>query len=127
MSVSFDPRGNLVVVRATLWGPNGDATLRMALDTGSTSTLVNAIPLVFLGYDPANSIDDSQLATGSAVESVPCITIDRLDALEQSRRNLRVVCHTLLVSTRIDGLLSLDFLRGTSLLIDFRNGEITLS
>lgn len=127
MSVPFDPRGNLIVVDALLWGPNGAAKLKMALDTGSTSTLVNAGPLLFLGYDPANSSDDAQLATGSTVESVPCVTIERIDALEHSQRNLRVVCHTLPLSTRIDGLLGLDFLRGYSLVLDFRRGELTLS
>jgi hypothetical protein len=126
MSVSFDPRGNLIIVTASVWGPNGSMTLRMALDTGSTSTILNATPLAFLGYELTNSADDAQLVTGSSVESAPCIVIERVDALEQSRKNLRVVCHTLPLSTRIDGLLGLDFLREQSLLIDFRTGEITL-
>jgi hypothetical protein len=126
MSSPFDPRGNLIIVTAILWGPNGTATLRMALDTGSTTTLVNAGMLMFLGYDPSRSTDNVELATGSTVEHVPCITIDRIDALEQSERALRVVCHTLPVRTRIDGLLGLDFLRERSLLVDFRNGEINL-
>ncbi len=126
MSVSFDPRGDLLVIDATLWGPNGIATLRMALDTGSTSTLVNMGPLVFLGYDPANSADRAEVATGSGVELAPRLVVNRIDALEQNRSNLRVICHTLPVSTRIDGLLGLDFLRGQALLIDFRKGEIAL-
>jgi hypothetical protein len=126
MSVSFDPRGDLVVVESTLWGPKGIATLRMALDTGSTSTLVNAGPLVFLGYDPTDSAERVQLATGSRVESAPQLVVDRIDALEQNRLNFRVVCHTLPVSTRLDGLLGLDFMRDQSLRIDFRKGEITL-
>ena len=56
MSVPFDPRLNLVVVNAILWGPNGSAKVKMALDTGSTSTLVNAPRLAFLGYDPITII-----------------------------------------------------------------------
>ena len=127
MSVPFDSKGSLVLVDAVLWGPNGKATLKMALDTGSTSTLVNAGPLVFLGYDPSRSTDAVQLATGSAVESVPAVIIDRIDALDQSRHNLRVVCHTLPLSTRIDGLLGLDFLRDYCLRIDFPRAEISLS
>ena len=127
MSVSFDPQGNLIIVATNLWGPNGNLNLRMALDTGSTSTLVNATPLSFLGYDLTNTSENAQLATGSTVESVPCLVVDRIDALERSREKLRVVCHTLPTSTRVDGLLGLDFLRGHNLRIDFRNGEITLS
>lgn len=127
MSVSFDRRLSLIVVHAKLWGSNGSAVLRLALDTGSTSTLVNAGPLLALGYDPADSTDRTQMTTGSSVETASRVVIERIDALQQTRLNLRVVCHTLPLSTRVDGLLGLDFLRGQSLLIDFRIGEITLS
>ncbi len=40
---------------------------------------------------------------------------------------LPIVCHTLPSSAVIDGLLGLDFLRGQSLTIDFRNGLLTLT
>jgi hypothetical protein len=36
-----------------LWGPSGSAVLRLALDTGATSTVVNVGLVVALGYDPA--------------------------------------------------------------------------
>ena len=42
----------LVVVAAALSGPGGTAILRLALDTGATTTLVNAGMLVSIGYDP---------------------------------------------------------------------------
>ena len=35
MSLSFDPRQGLIVVRAELWGPTGSAILQLALDTGA--------------------------------------------------------------------------------------------
>jgi predicted aspartyl protease len=126
MSVIFDPSGALVVVTASVSGPNGALTLRMALDTGSTTTFVNTVPLVFLGYDVANATEQAQIATAGGMETAPCLLIDNIDALETTRRNFRVVCHTLPASTRVDGLLGLDFLRGKTLRIDFRDGEITL-
>jgi hypothetical protein len=101
--------------------------VRLALDTGSTSTLINWASLEILGYDPAISTDHAQVTTGSRVELAPRIVIERIDALEQSRSNLCVLCHNLRVTTHVDGLLGLDFLRDSALLIDFRKGEITLS
>jgi predicted aspartyl protease len=127
VSVSFDARRSLIVVRVKLWGPNGATVIRMALDTGSTSTLVNFAPLITIGYDPASSTEHTHVATGSGVDVAPQIVVERIEALQQTRRNLCVVCHTLPGSTRMDGLLGLDFLRDKSLLIDFRKGEITLS
>jgi predicted aspartyl protease len=127
MSVPFNLRLNLIVVRTRIWGPSGDTILRLALDTGSTSTLINKSRLVAAGYDPQTSTDQVRLATGSSVELVPRVHVDRIDALEQTRTKLQVVCHTVPPSTGIDGLLGLDFFRDSQLVIDFRNGQITLS
>lgn len=53
MSIPFDPREGLIIVPAELWGPSGSVVLRLALDTGATSTVVNVGMLVAIGYDPA--------------------------------------------------------------------------
>jgi hypothetical protein len=37
-----------------------------------------------------------------------------------------VLCHTLPPSATVDGVLGLDFMRGSRLLVDLRIGEVTL-
>jgi predicted aspartyl protease len=101
--------------------------LRLALDTGATSTVVNVGMLVAVGYDPALAPDRVQVTTGSGVEFVPRLTLDKFVALGQERIDFPVLCHTLPPSAGVDGLLGLDFLRGQSLTIDFRNGRMTLA
>ena len=127
MSFRFEPALGLVIVQAELWGPSGSAIVRMALDTGATRTVINANPLVWIGYDPALSTDRVQITTGNGVEFAPVVNVQRVSALGQERSDLPILCHTLPPSADVDGLLGLDFLRGQSLLIDFRAGEITLS
>jgi hypothetical protein len=122
----FDPREGLITVRAELVGPSGTAVLRLALDTGATRTLVNAALLLATGHDPALAADHAQVTTGSGVEFVPRIPVDRVTALGQTRTNFPVLCHTLPSSAGVDGLLGLDFVRGQTLTIDFRAGKITL-
>ncbi|MEA2604578.1 MAG: hypothetical protein QOF89_5570 [Acidobacteriota bacterium] len=126
MSLPFDPEQGLIVVPLELFGPSGSAVLRFALDTGATSTVVNAGVLVSLGYDPALAPDRIQVTTGSGVELVPRMILERLNALGQERRQLSVLCHTLPPSAGVDGLLGLDFFRGQSLTLDFRSGQVTL-
>ncbi len=65
------------------------------------------------------------MTTGSGVEFVPRITLSQIVALGRERANFPVLCHTLPPSTGVDGLLGLDFLRGQTLTLDFRNGRIT--
>jgi predicted aspartyl protease len=127
MSVPFDAQRGLVIVGATVDGPSGTAVLRLALDTGATRTVMNAGMLVALGYDPALVPERIQITTGSGVEFVPRVPVQKLVALGQERTNFPVLCHTLPPSAGIDGLLGLDFLRGQTLSLDFRTGTITLT
>lgn len=100
--------------------------LSLALDTGATATMVNQSRLMQLGYDPAGSPDRLQVTTGSGIEFVPRVTVEKIAALGQERAGCLVLCHTLPPTVGVDGLLGLDFLRGQILTIDFRKGRITL-
>ena len=126
MSESFDPTDGLILIKTELFGPTGSVVLRLALDTGATTTLINAGLLVAAGYDPAASSTRVQVTTGSGVESVPFFEVSSLRAFGQERTAFPVLAHTLPPSASIDGLLGLDFLRGHVLEIDFIQGSVTL-
>jgi len=125
VSWAFDARQGLIVVQAELVGPSGNIILRLALDTGATTTMISAAPLATIGYDPALSPDRVQVTTGSGVEFVPRLQVSGLKVLGQELLAFPVLCHTLPPSATIDGLLGLDFLRGKKVTIDFRRGQIT--
>lgn len=126
MSPVFDPHEGLIIVHAEIVGISGTAILRLALDTGATTTLINSGMLVSIGYDPALSSERVQITTGSGVEFVPRLNVKRLIALGSEQRDFSVLCHTLPPSAGVDGLLGLDFLRGNMLRVDFKEGAITL-
>ena len=127
MSVPFAPQSGLIIVGGTVEGPSGSAVLRLALDTGATGTVINVGMLVALGYDPALAPGRIQVTTGSGVEFVPRITLDKIVALGRERMHFPVLGHTLPPSAGIDGLLGLDFVRGQTLTVDFRTGTLTLT
>jgi predicted aspartyl protease len=126
MSVPFTATEGLIVIPAELFGPAGSAVLRLALDTGATSTVINVAMLVAIGCDPALMRDRVQVTTGSGVEFAARITLDKLTALGRECPGFAVLAHTLPPSAGVDGLLGLDFLRGARLMVDFRAGAITL-
>jgi len=53
VSFAFNPHHGLIVVGAELHGPSGSIVLRLALDTGASTTMISVAPLVTAGYDPA--------------------------------------------------------------------------
>ena len=127
MTYGFNPSQGLIIVPVRLFGPAGDMIVRLALDTGATSTLINSEIMVLLGYDPAASPDRIQVTTGSGVELCPHVTVQCLEALGKSINNFPVLSHTLPPTSQVDGLLGLDFFRGFQIIIDFRNGTITIT
>ncbi len=127
MSFPFDPQRGLVIVRAELWGPSASVVLRLALDTGATSTVVNVGMLVAIGCDPATAPDRLQVTTGSGVEFSPRVRLQRIVALGLERTDFHVLGHTLPPSAAVDGLLGLDFFRGQVLTVDLRSGRVTVA
>ncbi len=126
MSLPFNPEEGLIIVPTRLWGPMGDTVVRFALDTGATGSLVNWDVVVLLGYDPAIVPERIQMTTGSGVEFVPRIVVEKIEALGQERRDFPILCHTLPPSATVDGVLGLDFFRGHRLVLDFHTGLVTV-
>jgi predicted aspartyl protease len=81
MTFSFDPHQGLIMIQAELEGPSGTAILRLAMDTGATGTLINVGMVVSIGYDPSLAPDRVQVTTGSGVEFVPRIKLNKISAL----------------------------------------------
>ena len=127
MTYRFDPTQGLIIVPVRLFGPAGDMIVRLALDTGATSTLINSEIIVLLGYDPATSPDRIQVTTGSGVEFCPRLSVRRVEALGRSVEDFLILSHTLPPTAHVDGLLGLDFFRGCQISIDFRIGTITIT
>jgi hypothetical protein len=80
-----------------------------------------------VGFDPDLSTQHVSMTTGSTTEIVPLVVLTRLSALGQHRFGFPVMAHALPASSSVDELLGLDLLRGLSLTIDFRAGQISLA
>ncbi len=122
----FDSSRGLICVPAMLTGPRGKARVRLALDTGATQTVVRTAIMVTVGFDPAAATERVRVTTASGVEFAPKIPAARIQAFGQERADFPVLCHTMPPTASVDGLLGLDFFRGTLLSIDFRKGWVTI-
>ena len=98
--------------------------LRVGL--GATSTILSSAILVAVGYAPAPSGERVRMTTGSGVEYVSLVSVERIAALGTEQLDFPVISHTLPPTASVDGLVGLDFFRDRRLTIDFRAGEIIL-
>ncbi|MGH2354412.1 MAG: retropepsin-like aspartic protease [Chloroflexota bacterium] len=111
MSLPFNPHSGLIVGPTRLSGPTGSTLVRLALDTGATRSLVSWDAVLLVGNDPSTTQGRVRMTTGSGVEFVPRITVEKIEALGQERQQFPALCHTLPPSATVDGVLGLDFFR----------------
>jgi len=122
----FDSKAGIILVKTKVYGPGGDAIVNLALDTGATWTLVSWETAVLVGYDPASIQQRTAITTGSGIEYCPKLNLLKVEALGKSVNGLEVLCHTLPPTSRVDGLLGLNFLRRFNMSLNFKQGYISI-
>jgi hypothetical protein len=127
MSYPFNASQGPILVEGSLSGPMGQADVRLILDTGATTSLVRSPILIAVGYDPDASPDRVPVAMGNSVGICPRLILNRFSALGQHRLGFRLVAHSLPPAAGVDGLLGLDFFRGSILTLDFPAAQIVLA
>jgi hypothetical protein len=127
MSEPFDPTLGTICVTAMLTGPAATVELFLALDTGSTASLVSEVLLRAAGLDLSQPAGMAQITSGGGVVSRPMVTALRFAALGATVKDYQIVCHTLPPSAGVDGVLGLDFFTGRVLTIDFTNNTLNLT
>jgi hypothetical protein len=78
---AFNPTRGPILIEAEATGPARSANLELVLDTGATTSLINRSTLLYLGFDPDQSLQHVQMMTGSTVAVVPVIVLTRLSVL----------------------------------------------
>lgn len=124
MSFRFDPRARLILVRAALHGPLGRVNLRLALDTGSTRTVIDPARLDSIGILPDKDSSILKITTAGGIGQAALVVAPKLQAIGVERIDFAVASYRLPANAAFDGLLGLDFLRHSKVTIDFVAGTL---
>ena len=122
---SFNPKFPLIIVEGII-RRNAERTLRLALDTGCSRTIIPFETAEAIGCDPGGSRSRTRIVTGSGIEIVPVVSLNSIKALGKTIKNIEVACYNLPEEGFVDGLLGLDFLKNFKLKINFEKGIIWL-
>ena len=100
----------LLIVYARLSGPKGSRLVRLALDTGATTTMIPPQAALAIGCHPGRGTMFRNTLTASGKEVVSVLRIPRLRVFEKTLRRVSIACHELPAESPVDGLLGLDLL-----------------
>ena len=113
------PEG-IISVYTQIVGPRAKRTIKMALDTGASFTMIPPEKIIAVGHEiPTSQERMVRVSTASGIEYVPLVTIPSLKCLGITVRNLKVVCHNLPSESPVEGLLGLNFLIHLPAFIEF--------
>jgi predicted aspartyl protease len=107
----FDPTRDLIIVDASLWGRRSDTSLTLAIDTGSSETVISPDIVDDLGYSPRDGEAITTVRAAIGKEHGYTMRVARFSALGFSIPDFRIHVFDLAAGYGIDGLIGLSFLR----------------
>ena len=115
----FNPKQSLILCHAELVSHTITLSLKMAVDTGATYTMIPIEAALALGCAPTRARRVIEITMGSGIAHVPIVTIPTFRAFGITIARLPVICHNLPTPSPVEGLLGLNFLIQAHLTIDF--------
>ena len=113
------PEG-IIPVYAQIIGPRHKTTIKLALDTGASLTMIPPEKIIVTGHKiPTSQEKMIKIFTASGIEYVPIVSISTLTCLGITVRNIDVGCHNLPSESPVEGLLGLNFLIHLPAFIEF--------
>ena len=120
----FDPRDDLIVVTARVWGPQRHKQVSLAVDTAATETLITPDVLDDLGYSARQGEKITVVHSAIGAERGYTMRVARFTALGFTSNDFRIHVHDLPEETGVEGLLGLSFLRQFNYEIRSAEGRI---
>lgn len=129
--IKFKYLGDLIVVTTIVYGSKKEhpRELVLAIDTGSTKTIIQPESINSIGYSEKDKTKDVGILTGSKTEKGYEVQIAKFESLGYEWTKPKIIVKKLpLAMYFIDGLLGLDFFQkiNKKLIIDFHNLEIQI-
>jgi predicted aspartyl protease len=119
--------GNLLFLRASINGVSGDSLrVRLLIDTGSSYTTLPLKILTDLGYDISAAPSRIAIMTAGGMGRAPMLPIVAFNCLGQIRKDFPIVALDLPFNPLMSGLLGMDFLSQTGVVIDIKKAEIMI-
>ncbi len=128
---NFKYLGDLIVVTAIISGDKSETPreLVLALDTGSTKTIIQPDNIRLIGYSDKDKTKDVGITTGTKTEKGYELKIKTFNCLGQTWNKPKIIVKQLPLSLYfIDGLIGLDFFQAINqkLTIDFQNNILQI-
>jgi predicted aspartyl protease len=120
----FDPRSDLIIVEAYVSGPRGTLPVSLALDTGSSATVIVPDTLDEIGYSPRDGQVITTVTSAVGQEQGYILRLAGFEALGFTEADFLIHAFDLANRYGIDGVIGLNFLEKLNYEIRSAEGRI---
>ena len=123
--IPFDPTSPILLFECRLEFKSL-AIFIMALDTGSSYTIISEAAATQVGFDLSQVTEFASFGDASTTHLVPKVTLKSFSLADARIDSLEALCYTIPEEHGIDGVVGLNFLRHFRITLDFEQGILTL-
>jgi predicted aspartyl protease len=124
---SLQRYGNLLCLKASVWGPTGHPrVVRLLVDTGSSFTVIPLQVWQDIGYSTDQPDQTVSIMAAGGILRSPVITVGEFNCLGQVAIDFPVVAMNIPFNPVFNGILGMDLLTRYRSVIDLEKAEITL-
>jgi len=120
----FHRKRDLIVVRASVWSPRSHGRLRLAVDTGSSDTVITPNLVEELGYSARDGEHVMTIRSAIGKELGFTLRVKRFSALGFVVPNYLLHVFELATGDDIDGLIGLSFLNELNYEVRSKEGRL---
>jgi hypothetical protein len=117
---------SVIIVDAII---EGKFEFRLALDTAATHSTIDSNILFLAGYELKNAIGEVEVETANGIIVNEIYEVHLIESMGIVKRNFKVQVYDFLahgITSEYDGVIGLDFLRGLSITLDFKNNKLKI-
>jgi predicted aspartyl protease len=123
----FDKSRDLIIVDAEVWGPRASELVFLALDTGSSETVLAPDVVDRLGYSPRHGEQITRVRSAVGEEQGYTLRVSQFATLGFTLTDFRIHVFDLAAGHGIDGLIGLSFLNNFDYEVRSRAGLIRVA
>lgn len=102
------------------------AIVNLAIDTGASRTLLNKDVIQEIGINLSSTSETDSFSDATTDHIVPVVMLKSITLGDATVENMETLVYNLPEEFHIDGILGLNFLRHFKVILDFKNGILTL-
>jgi clan AA aspartic protease (TIGR02281 family) len=122
----FDTTQGLILCKAKLTNRRRSNFIKLVVDTGASISMISVETALVIGIDPSKSTHRIEITTAGGIILAPIIKIPSFKCFGIEIKNMEVLCHNLPSQSPVEGLLGLNFLKKSKVIINFSDNIINI-